>query len=749
MSIKHDDNGLLNSIDIPIIIVSRERRVERINRAATIVLGLSGGDVNESLASIFPGVENLDALCAQVMADGVSCRQEASRGDRTFLLHIAAHLASDGQMLGAVLAFSNVTWFRASIDQAVYEREYTEAILNVVIDPLLVLDEKLQVQTANRAFYELFAISSDETQAISIRKLGDRVWEASEVWDSLKTILSEHPQFHSVEIEREFPGRGRRTLLLDARRLTQAGRLILLTLHDITERQQAERTTSLLAAIVGSSDDAIVSKNLDGTITSWNKSAERLFGYTAEEAVGRHITLIVPWDRRSEEDEILRRLARGERVDHFETVRRRKDGSTLEVSLTISPVRDGTGKVVGASKVARDVSERKRIERAMRESEERFRALVTSSSDVVYRMNPDWSEMRQLDSQGFISISDTGKLTKEWLNEYIHPDDQQLMLRTLRDAVRKKSTFQLEHRVRRKDGRIGWANSRAVPLFGANGEIVEWFGAATDVTDRKESEEKYRQLAKSLDAEVRARTRDLEAQAKQLRELSWRLLRTQEDERRHIARELHDSAGQTLTVLGIGLAQVLQETGRRAPEVAAKIELVQEMVQQLHREIRTASYLLHPPLLDETGLHSALSWYVQGLVDRSGLDVRLEIPEDFGRLPGEMELVIFRLVQECLTNIHRHAESKTASIRMNCEATQITIDIQDQGKGMSAERLAEIQAGNSGMGIRGMRERLSQFDGTVTIQSNGCGTRVLAIIPVPRSNAANEEKAAMPLPTAV
>jgi signal transduction histidine kinase len=230
-----------------------------------------------------------------------------------------------------------------------------------------------------------------------------------------------------------------------------------------------------------------------------------------------------------------------------------------------------------------------------------------------------------------------------------------------------------------------------------------------------------------------------------VRELSWRLLRSQDEERRHIARELHDSAGQTLTVLGINLVQVLQEVGRNAPEVAAKIEPIQESVQLLHREIRTTSYLLHPPLLDENGLYSAVSWYVQGLLERSGLDIRLEIPKDFGRLPGDMELVVFRLVQECLTNIHRHAESTSAIIRMVRESKHITIEIRDQGKGISPERLTEIQSRRSGVGIRGMRERLRQFEGTLNIESDDCGTRVIATIAVPKAGSPEDESKAEPL----
>ena len=156
---------------------------------------------------------------------------------------------------------------------------------------------------------------------------------------------------------------------------------------DITDRTEMERVTGLLAAIVDSSDDAIISKNLEGIITSWNKGAERIFGFTADEAIGKSITLIIPQERRDEEAGILKRLKRGERIDHFETVRLRKDGAKLDISITVSPVRDRTGQITGASKVARDITEKKKFERAIEGNEERLRSLAIGVGERGVKKN--------------------------------------------------------------------------------------------------------------------------------------------------------------------------------------------------------------------------------------------------------------------------------------------------------------------------------------------------------------------------
>jgi signal transduction histidine kinase len=178
------------------------------------------------------------------------------------------------------------------------------------------------------------------------------------------------------------------------------------------------------------------------------------------------------------------------------------------------------------------------------------------------------------------------------------------------------------------------------------------------------------------------------------------------------------------------LARICEDAKKNPAQLAKNIQDAEKLVQHLSQEIRTTSYLLHPPLLDESGIASALSWYVQGLAERSRLEIDLRVPDNFGRLPSEMELLIFRLVQESLTNIHRHSGSKTALIKLEREENSIHVEVEDHGSGMSPERLAEIQSQGTGVGIRGMRERVRHFRGDLVVESNGFGTRVCASLPL-------------------
>jgi len=257
----------------------------------------------------------------------------------------------------------------------------------------------------------------------------------------------------------------------------------------------------------------------------------------------------------------------------------------------------------------------------------------------------------------------------------------------------------------------------------------EALGRSHDELERRVLERTY---------ELQEKNTELRNQAEVVRQLSGRLLQMQDEERRRIARELHDSVGQLIAAMSINLAEVERENSRLSPKAAAATAENSALIQELSRQIRTISYLLHPPLLDEVGLASALHWYVEGFAERSKIKVSLELPSDFARLSPEMETAIFRIVQECLTNVHRHSGSPTVAIRIANVANQLRVEVEDAGKGIPLQKQSEmISAGRAGVGMSGMRERLRQFGGELEVNSAPGHTVVAATIPRPQAKIAS------------
>ena len=247
---------------------------------------------------------------------------------------------------------------------------------------------------------------------------------------------------------------------------------------------------------------------------------------------------------------------------------------------------------------------------------------------------------------------------------------------------------------------------------------------------RRRDNETLRKAQRELEVCVQERTADLDTANQSLRGLSARLLQLQDEERRRIARELHDSVGQMLAALNMNLSTVRADVERLAKTANALVDS-ENLVSQMSTEVRTISHLLHPPLLDEAGLASALRWYVDGFSLRSKIRVDLDLPEDFGRLPRESETAIFRVVQECLTNIHRHSGSSIARIRLRQRDHEVGAEIEDKGKGIPPEKQMELTStGIPGVGIRGMRERIRQLGGTLEINSTSSGTVVVVKLPI-------------------
>lgn len=303
---------------------------------------------------------------------------------------------------------------------------------------------------------------------------------------------------------------------------------------------------------------------------------------------------------------------------------------------------------------------------------------------------------------------------EEWLEDpirwygQIHPDDKQ---RWSVDAAKMFLTgepLKSAYRVMARDGKVVWFRCEVKMVRRPDGR--PWFlhGIGFDISELKQTEEALRE-------------RNLAFQ-----NLSSRLLRAQDEERRRIARELHDSLGQYLVALKMNLGQL-----KRSSTDALYSE-TEQLADRCIEETRTLSHLLHPPLLDELGFASAARWYVEGFAKRSGVRLSLDLPPKLNRLPSNTEVVLFRVLQESLTNIHRHSGSPSAEIRVGINDVEVQLQIIDRGNGMPSELLERFQksGGATGVGLSGMRERVSELGGTLKIRSNTLGTRVSVTIPV-------------------
>lgn len=285
----------------------------------------------------------------------------------------------------------------------------------------------------------------------------------------------------------------------------------------------------------------------------------------------------------------------------------------------------------------------------------------------------------------------------------------------------------------------------ALLSFGVSAAVAALAIFTRAVFLRRNSERELRKCKQDLERKIEEHNAKLSVANARLRTLAAGLLRAEDQERRRFARDLHDSAGQILTALAANVAEIESGTREIVPAVSALAGETQTLVQQLTNEIRTTSYLLHPPLLDENGLVHALGVYVRGLGARSNLKTELTISERFGRLPPDVELTIFRIVQEALTNVHRHSGARNAAVRLFRQSGNVIVEIQDDGVGISQEVLAGMQSRGTGVGMSGICERARYFGGEINIESNIRGTHIFATIPVPQKPVRSVENSTEPV----
>jgi two-component system, chemotaxis family, CheB/CheR fusion protein len=572
-----DMMNLLANVNIPIVMVDNNLRIRRFTTPAEKLLNLIPADVGRRLREVRPNLDfdDLETLARRAIENTTLQEQEVREREAGtwHLMRIRPYKSWDNKIEGAVLSFQDIDALKQSLEQA---RTYADALIGNAREPLLVLDRDLRVTVANPAFYRTFFTLQEQTEGKLIYDLGSGQWNIPRLRDLLHNIIRVNARVDDFEVTHDFPGLGTRTMILNARRIEpQSGtQMIFLSCQDVTEQRSRQDDLKRHGALLELANDAVFVRDLDGKIRLWNYGAERLYGWTKEEALGQNSS------------ELL----------HTE-----------------------------------------------------FPVSLQATLDEVLR-------------------------TGQWQGELVH---------------------------HRKDGERRLVSSRwAVQLDTGPPAILE---INTDITERKFYEESLRQL-------------------------STHLMRVQDEERRRIARDLHDSTGQKLVALKMYLSQMGQGSKTGSPkEFEESLRLLDDAVQ----EIRTLSQLLHPPLLEEAGLASATRWLAESFGERARIKVDLKLAPDLERLPENIEIALFRVIQESLNNVHRHSGADRVSIELTNGAKAVMLRISDNGKGLPPQVMSGGlgQRAVFGVGILGMRERLSQLGGTLSINSTKKGTVVEAKVP--------------------
>jgi PAS domain S-box-containing protein len=370
-------------------------------------------------------------------------------------------------------------------------------------------------------------------------------------------------------------------------------------------------------------------------------------------------------------------------------------------------------------------------ELALRRSEQRFQLFVEAVRDyAIFMLDPEghvasWNRGAER-IKGYKASEIIGShFSRFYPEEDLRAGKPQWELK----VAAKEGRFEDEGWRVRKDGSRFWANVIITAVHDETGKLIGFGKVTRDFTERMQVQKALqREIAEKQRAETRLRESE-----KSLRDLSLHLLRTQDEERRRIGRDLHDSLGQSLAVLKMKLDSLVSLVGKRTDDEAADdVEQCIRLTEDSIKELRTISYLLYPPMLEEMGLKSAIPWYLDGFSARSGIKTTLEVAGDFTRLPREAELALFRVFQESLTNVHRHSGSPTAEVRLFSKDGMGILEVRDRGKGLPPgllEQSSQDWMGQLGVGLRGMNERMRQLGGTLELTSTKEGTTVRGMVP--------------------
>lgn len=649
---------------------------------------------------------------------------------------------ADGEVAGVVLVFRDITQ-RKRAERLVQDAlDYADNIIATLREPFIVLDKDLRVRSANRCFYQTFHVSPEETEGQFIYDLGNRQWDIPALRTLLKEVLSNNHPIHDYEVEHDFQSIGRKIMRLNALRIREPGNhseLILLAIEDITERRQAQEAKLFLASIVESSEDSMISINFDGFITSWNKAAERLYGYPAVEAIGKPLTMLTLSEDLKQVLSNIDKIKHGEKVEIFDTVRLNKDGREMDLEVVLSPVKDGAGQVIGVSTIARDITEGKRAAYALEISETRYRRLFETAQDAILILDALTGKIQ--DANPFIK-----KMLGYSEDELIGKELWEIGL--FQDVEASQKAFrELQER-----GHIRYDH---LPLETKSGQTVEVEFVSNvyqvdkrqviqcnvrDITERARLERQMREQAEALADLNRHKDEFLAMLSHELRNPlapilnAAHLLRNQRDDNpmRQQARDIIE---------------------RQAGQMARIIDDLMEV-----SRVTTGRIKLHQEHLDIRGIVEHAVESTRPLIDQRKHELSVSLPDE----PIWLHADAARLEQVIVNLLNNAAKYMDKSghiwLSVEQEGDKAVLRVRDTGVGIApellplifdlftqADRSLDRSQGGLGIGLTVVRRLVEMHRGTVEANSAGLGkgSEFIVRLPVGLSPARRSESPAI------